>query len=50
MAIADANNIKKAEKVIDEINEVVKKWLNFADEVGVREDLKKTIQHNLHTF
>jgi serine/threonine-protein kinase HipA len=50
MAIADANNIKKAEKVIDEINEVVKKWLSFADKVGVREDLKKTIQQNLHTF
>jgi serine/threonine-protein kinase HipA len=50
MAIADANNIKKAEKVIDEINEVVKKWLSFADKVGVREDLKKIIQQNLHTF
>jgi serine/threonine-protein kinase HipA len=49
MTIADANNIKKAEKVIDEINEVVKNWLHFADEVGVREDLKQTIQKNLHT-
>lgn len=50
MTIADANNIKKAEKVIDEINEVVKNWLHFADEVGVREDLKQTIQKNLHTI
>ncbi|OAQ42339.1 toxin HipA [Pedobacter psychrophilus] len=50
MTIADANNIKKAEKVINTINEIVKQWLSFADKVGVRDDLKKTIQQNLHTF
>ncbi len=50
MTIANANHIKKAEKTINEINETVKKWLSFADKVGVREDLKQTIQKNLHTF
>lgn len=50
MTIADANNIKKAEKTIDNINEIVKNWLHYANEVGVRDDLKTTIQQNLHTF
>ncbi|MFC5284784.1 type II toxin-antitoxin system HipA family toxin [Pedobacter alpinus] len=50
LTIAEANNIKKAEKIIDDINSEIKKWLNYANEVGVRDDLKETIQKNLHTL
>jgi serine/threonine-protein kinase HipA len=50
MTIADANNIKKADKIIDEINGVVKNWSVFANEANVREDLKTNIQKNLHTL
>lgn len=50
LTIAKANNIKKAQKIIDDINNEIKKWLNYANEVGVREDLKETIQKNLHTL
>jgi serine/threonine-protein kinase HipA len=50
MTIATANNIKKGSKIIDEVNDVVKNWLQFASKVGVREDLKQVIQKNLHTL
>jgi len=50
MTIADANNIKKADKIINEINGVVKNWSVFANEANVREDLKTNIQKNLHTL
>lgn len=50
MSIAKANNIKKGEKVIGEINTIVKNWIDFANRAKVRKDLLQTIQDNLHTF
>jgi serine/threonine-protein kinase HipA len=50
MTIAIANNIKKGSKIIDEVNDVVKTWIQFASKVEVREDLKQLIQKNLHTL
>ena len=41
MTIAKANNIKKGEKIIDEINEVVKLWGDYALETEVRCNLLK---------
>jgi len=50
MTIAKANNIKKGEKIISEINEIVKNWKDFARQVNVKNDLLQTIQKNLHTL
>lgn len=46
--IAKANNIKKSEKIIEEINSIIKNWKNFASQANVRKDLTQTIQNNLH--
>jgi serine/threonine-protein kinase HipA len=48
--IAKANNIKKSERIIEEINSVIKNWKKFANMAKVRKDLTQTIQNNLHTF
>lgn len=48
MTIAKANNIRKGEKTIDEINAVVKNWRDFASQSQVRADLIKEISNNLH--
>ena len=48
MTVAKVNKIKKGEKIIDEINEVVKNWGDFAAKAKVSPDLKKNIQTNLH--
>jgi len=50
LTLAKDNNIKKGEKIIDEINAVVKNWGDFASKVNVKKDLHQTIQANLHTF
>ena len=50
MTIAKANNIKKGEKIIDEINTVVKNWRDFAAPVKVGKELLQAIQNNLHTL
>lgn len=50
MTIAKANHIKKGENIITEINYVVRNWLDFANKAKVRENLKTTIQNNLHHF
>ena len=48
LTIAKANNIKKAERLISEIRDVVLEWENFADEVGVQNRLKASIWATLH--
>lgn len=48
MTIGKVNNIKKGEKIIDEINETVKNWSDFAAIAKVRADRQKEIQANLH--
>ncbi len=50
MTIAKANNIKKGEKIIDDINAVVKNWGDFANQVNIGDDLLRTIYKNLHTL
>jgi len=50
LIIAKANNIKKGEKIIDEINHVVKQWDDFAALAKVHPDLRQAILMNLHTI
>lgn len=50
MTIAKDNNIKKGEHIIKEINTTIKSWPNYADEAGLRQDLKTFIHQNLNTF
>ncbi|MBN2820078.1 MAG: type II toxin-antitoxin system HipA family toxin [Bacteroidales bacterium] len=50
MTIAKANNIKKGEKIIDEINQEVKQWDDFAAQAKVHPDLHKNVRMNLHTI
>ncbi len=50
MILARANNIKKGEQIIQEINTIVKSWKDFARQAKVRKDLLDTIQINLHTI
>ena len=50
MTIANDNNIKKGSKIIDSINNVVKKWQNYAEQANVRNDLREKIGLNLNTF
>lgn len=50
MTIAQDNNIKKGEQIIDAINEVVKAWADYAEKAGVRKDLKERIGKNLNTL
>ena len=50
MTIAKANNIKKGEQIVNEINAVIKSWSSYAKIAGVRKDLDSKIQSNLNTF
>jgi len=50
MTIARDNNIKKGEKIIDEINSKIKSWNNYAEQAQLRNDLKERIHNSLNTF
>jgi serine/threonine-protein kinase HipA len=50
MTIAKDNNIKKGEKIIDDINLLVQSWPRYAEQAEVSDDLKETIYTNLNTF
>lgn len=50
MTIARDNNIKKGEKIIENINETIKNWNTYADQADLRKDLKERIYNNLNTF
>lgn len=50
MSLAKANNIKKADSIIDEINVVVKNWGDFAGQVKVPDRLFSLIKRNLNTL
>lgn len=50
MTIAKANNIKKGEQIISEINNVVKNWSDFALKVKVNERKHSEIKSNLHVL
>ena len=47
MTIANANNIKKGEKIIDAIKGIVSNWDNYAEEVGVENNLRESIKSTL---
>lgn len=48
MTIARDNNIKKGDKIIEDINSVVKSWNKYAAKAEVRNDLKERINNNLN--
>ena len=50
MTIAKDNNIKKGEKIIDEINLIIKSWNDYAKQAGVRTDLQQRIHQNLNVL
>ncbi len=50
LAVAHAVNVKKGAKIIDQVNEVLKNWPEYADKAGVRDDLREHIEQNLHTL
>ena len=50
MTLAKDNNIKKAEKMIEDINAVVKSWHKYATRAQVRDNLQERINNNLNTF
>lgn len=50
LTIAKANNIRKGEKIINEINTVVKNWSDFATKVKVSDFRHKDIKSNLHVL
>ncbi|MGL1902652.1 MAG: type II toxin-antitoxin system HipA family toxin [Fibrobacterales bacterium] len=47
MTIAEANNIKKADKIISDIKEVVSDWEHFASIAEVNKNLKSAISKNI---
>jgi serine/threonine-protein kinase HipA len=48
MTIAKANNIKKAEQLIEEIKSIVQDWEKYAEKANVRPDLAQLIKTNLN--
>ena len=50
MTIAKDNKIKKGARIIKEINSIVKSWHKYANQAGIRNDLKERIFSHLNTF
>jgi serine/threonine-protein kinase HipA len=50
MTIAKDNNIKKGERIIENINSIVKSWNTYAAQAGIRNDLKERIGSHLNTY
>jgi len=50
LTIAKSNNIKKADKIIEEIKTVVCNWKKYAKKVNVNEKLTSSITENLECF
>ena len=50
MTIAKNNNIKKGDKIIDEMNTIIKSWTTYASQANVNNALKKKINNNLNVF
>lgn len=48
MTIAVANNIKKGERIIEEVNSVIKSWRDYAKRAGVKSELENYINQNLN--
>ena len=45
--VARSMNIKKAESILNEVDESVKRWREFAEEQSVRADLRDAISSTL---
>lgn len=50
LAIVKANNIKKGEAILKEINTVIKNWSDFASKAKVQNDLYEQIKSNFNTI
>jgi len=50
MTIAKDNNIKRGEKIIENINEIVKSWIQYAEQAKVDSKLANKIKENLNTL
>ena len=50
MTIAIANNIKRGERIIEEINTTVNNWEDFALQAKVSPERTKEIKKNLHVL
>jgi serine/threonine-protein kinase HipA len=50
LTIAKENSIKKGEAIINDLNEVIKNWNDFANQANVRKDLQEKIRLNLNGF
>jgi serine/threonine-protein kinase HipA len=50
MSLAEASNIKKADKIINSIKKVVCSWDHYANETKVPPTLNKTIKNTLGAF
>jgi serine/threonine-protein kinase HipA len=48
--LAKENNIKKGEKIIDDINSVVKSWNKYAERAEIKNELRERIKNNLNTI
>ncbi len=45
--VAKQMNIKKAPAILDQVREVISKWSSYADDCGIKSDLKKAIGQTL---
>tara|TARA_R110002096_G_scaffold135456_2_gene287434 strand:- start:378825 stop:380138 length:1314 start_codon:yes stop_codon:yes gene_type:complete len=50
MSIARENSIKKGERIIYEIQDIVKNWADYAAEVKVKAELNREIRENIYAF
>jgi len=50
LSIAKANSIRKPDKIIDEIKNIICNWQEYADKAGVNKKLKEAITQNLECF
>jgi serine/threonine-protein kinase HipA len=50
MSVANENNIKKGDQIIDTINKIVENWSDFAIKAKVSDTNYKIIKSNLHTL
>ena len=50
MTIANDNNIKKGQYIIDEINSTIKDWEHYARQAELRDDLRARIASNLNVL
>ena len=50
LKIANDNNIKRGEKIVEEISLVIKSWAKYANSANLRNDLQEKINRNLNVW